>query len=200
MIYNLLQELGKPKQKKSFLILKKIKMNFPNILSISRVLLLIPVVFFFEYELFLFSVLTFIVASLTDYFDGYFARKNNQTSDLGSLLDLLADKIFVSVLLIWMIFAFESLLILVSTILVVTREISVSYLRLFIISRSKEIKDTKADSIGKFKTTIQMIGLGFLLASPFLPEPLFILFLALIFFSALLSWYSFFRYLNKWNV
>jgi len=175
-------------------------MNFPNILSISRVLLLIPIIVFFEYELFLISVLTFIVASLTDYFDGYFARKNNQTSDLGSLLDLLADKIFVSVLLIWMTFNFESLLILVSTILVVAREISVSYLRLFIISRSKEIKDTKVDSIGKFKTTIQMFGLGFLLASPFFPEPLFILFLTLIFFSAILSWYSFFRYLNKWNV
>jgi len=192
--------LGKAKQKKSFLILKKTKMNFPNILSISRVLLLIPIIVFFEYELFLISVLTFIVASLTDYFDGYFARKNNQTSDLGSLLDLLADKIFVSVLLIWMTFNFESLLILVSTILVVAREISVSYLRLFIISRSKEIKDTKVDSIGKFKTTIQMFGLGFLLASPFFPEPLFILFLTLIFFSAILSWYSFFRYLNKWNV
>lgn len=175
-------------------------MNFPNILSISRVLLLIPIIVFFEYELFLISVLTFIVASLTDYFDGYFARKNNQTSDLGSLLDLLADKIFVSVLLIWMTFNFESLLILASTILVVAREISVSYLRLFIISRSKEIKDTKVDSIGKFKTTIQMLGLGFLLVSPFFPEPLFILFLTLIFFSAILSWYSFFRYLNKWNV
>ena len=49
-----------------------------------------------------FLVLTFIIASITDYLDGYFARKNNQTSDLGALLDLLADKIFVSVLLIWM--------------------------------------------------------------------------------------------------
>ena len=53
-------------------------MNLPNILSISRILLLIPIIFLFENELF-FSLLTFIIASITDYLDGYFARKNNQT-------------------------------------------------------------------------------------------------------------------------
>ena len=84
--------------------------------------------------------ITFVVASITDYLDGYFARKNNQTSDLGALLDLLADKLFVSILLIWMTFEFEIKMILISSILIISREISISYLRLFIVSLSKKAK------------------------------------------------------------
>lgn len=175
-------------------------MNLPNILSVSRMLLIIPIIVFFENGFFLLSATTFIVASITDFLDGYIARKNGQSSDIGALLDLLADKVFVSVLLIWMTSNFESLVILLSTILIITREISVSYLRLFILSRSRRIKDTQADSIGKFKTTLQMVSLGFLLTSPLLPEYLYQTFLGLILFSAIISWYSFIRYLNKWIV
>lgn len=175
-------------------------MSLPNILSISRILLTVPIIVFFENGFFLFSVTTFIVASITDFLDGYIARKNRQTSDIGALLDLLADKVFVTVLLIWMTSNFESLVILLSTILIVTREISVSYLRLFILSKSKQIKDTQADSIGKFKTTLQMFSLGFLLISPLSSEFFNLIFLGLILFSAIISWYSLIRYLNKWIV
>ena len=175
-------------------------MILPNILSISRILLLVPIIIFFENDFFLLSTITFILASITDFLDGYIARKNNQTSDTGALLDLLSDKIFVSVLLIWMTFNFESLVILFSTILIVTREISISYLRLFILSRSGEIKDTKADSMGKFKTTLQMFSLGLLLLAPLLPELFYCIFLGLILLSALISWYSFVRYSKKWIV
>ena len=97
-------------------------MSFPNILSASRVLLLAPIIFLQENGFHLFSVITFIFASITDYLDGYYARKYHQTSDLGSLLDLLADKLFVSVLLIWMTFSFDSIIILISSILIVSRK------------------------------------------------------------------------------
>jgi CDP-diacylglycerol--glycerol-3-phosphate 3-phosphatidyltransferase len=142
----------------------------------------------------------FIVASVTDYLDGYFARKSNQTSNVGALLDLLADKVFVSILLIWMTFNFESLLILISTILIVSREISISYLRLFIVSQSKNMDEIKSDLIGKYKTTFQMLGLGFLLISPLLSSTFFNVSLGLIFFSAFMSWYSLARYLKQWIV
>ena len=69
-------------------------MNFPNILSISRILLLVPIIFFFEIGWYLFSTFVFIVAAITDFLDGYFARKNNQTSYIVSLIYLLYDKIF----------------------------------------------------------------------------------------------------------
>ena len=175
-------------------------MNIPNFLSSLRILLLVPIIFSYEYGFYVFSLLIFIIAALTDFLDGYFARKNNQTSDLGALLDLLADKIFVSVLLIWMTFHFDSLILLISSILIVSREISISYLRLFIISNSKKISNVKSDKYGKFKTAFQMIGLGVILISPLTSSFIFNVSLSLIFLSALLSWYSFAKYLNKWIV
>ncbi len=175
-------------------------MTLPNILSISRILFLIPIVILFEKNLYLFSVMAFIMASVTDYLDGYFARKNGQTSNLGALLDLLADKLFVSILLIWMTFNFESLVILVSAILIVSREISISYLRLYIISQSRNLNEVKSNLLGKYKTAFQMIGLGLVLISPLFIDLVFNSGLFLIFFSAILSWYSFLRYLNKWIV
>lgn len=175
-------------------------MNLPNILSISRIFLVFPIIYLFEYELYFVSLGVFIVASITDYLDGYFARKSNQTSNVGALLDLLADKVFVSILLIWMTFNFESLLILISTILIVSREISISYLRLFIVSQSKNMDEIKSDLIGKYKTTFQMIGLGFLLISPLSSSTFLNVSLGLIFFSAFMSWYSLARYLKQWIV
>ena len=172
-------------------------MTFPNILSVSRIFLSAPIIVFFEYELILFSIFTFIIASITDYLDGYFARKNSQVSHTGALLDLLADKVFVSVLLIWMTFHFDSILVLISSILIISREISISYLRLFIISKSKNIDETKSDLLGKYKTAFQMIGLGLIMVSPLVAD-IFVFSVGFLFLSALLSWYSFIQYLNKW--
>ena len=175
-------------------------MNLPNILSISRILLLIPIIFFFEIGWYLFSTFVYVIAAITDFLDGYFARKNNQASDTGAFLDLLADKLFVSILLIWITFNFNNISILISSILIVSREISISYLRLYYLSKSGEIKEIKSDKIGKFKTATQMIGLGLILASPLTPNFIFNLSLILIFFSALVSWYSLLKYINKWIV
>tara|TARA_B100000035_G_C20747436_1_gene442421 strand:+ start:97 stop:624 length:528 start_codon:yes stop_codon:yes gene_type:complete len=175
-------------------------MNLPNILSVSRILLLIPIIIFFENDMYVFCIATFIFASFTDFLDGYFARKNTQTSDVGSILDLLADKIFVCTLLIWMTFKFNSSVILISSILIVTREISISYLRLFFVLKSKKISEFKSDLLGKVKTTFQMIGLGFILVSPLISDPIFNISLALLLLSSLISWFSFIQYLNKWIV
>ena len=175
-------------------------MNLPNILSISRILLLIPIIFFFELGWYLSSTFVFVIAAITDFLDGYFARKNNQASDTGAFLDLLADKLFVSILLIWITYNFNNITILISSILIISREISISYLRLYLLSMSREIKEIKSDKIGKYKTASQMIGLGFILVSPLTPNFIFNLSLILIFFSALISWYSLIKYLNKWIV
>ena len=175
-------------------------MNLPNILSVSRIFLLIPIIVLFEYEFFFLSLITYIIASITDFLDGYFARQNNQTSDLGTLLDLLADKLFVSILLIWMTFNFDSKLILISSILIISREISISYLRLLIVSRSKHLSEVKSNILGKYKTAIQMTGLGLILISPITPNYILFFSLSLIIFSALISWYSLLKYLNQWIV
>ena len=175
-------------------------MNLPNILSISRILLLIPIIFFFELGWYLFSTFVFVIAAITDFLDGYFARKNNQISDTGALLDLLADKLFVSILLIWITYNFNHIAILISSILIISREISISYLRMYFLSLSGEIKEIKSDKTGKYKTASQMIGLGIILVSPLTPNFIFNFSLILIFFSALISWYSLIKYLKKWIV
>ena len=175
-------------------------MNLPNILSISRIFLLVPIIAFFENGFFLLSFTIYIIAAFTDYLDGLLARKYSQTSDLGSLLDLLADKLFVSILLIWMTFEFSSSVILISSILIISREISISYLRLFIVSKSGSINEVKSDLIGKYKTAIQMVGLGLILISPITPDFIFDFSLLLIIISVLISWYSLIKYLNKWIV
>ena len=126
-------------------------MNFPNILSVSRIFLSIPIIILFENESYLLSIIFFIIASVTDYLDGFLARKQNLVTKTGALLDLLADKIFVSVILIWMTFTFESVFILVASILIISREIAVSYLRLFIISNNKETREVQPDLFGKLK-------------------------------------------------
>ena len=174
-------------------------MNFPNILSLSRILLSFPVIIFFEYGYFLFSLFIFFIASITDFLDGFVARKQNQTSELGALLDLIADKLFVSILLIWMTFIFDSKIIFISSLLIISREIIISYLRLYFITKSLEVNDVKADFLGKFKTSIQMIGLGLVLISPIVSSEFFLLSLIFLLSSAVISWVSLFKYIKKWN-
>lgn len=175
-------------------------MKLPDYLSVSRIILIFPIIYLYEFELYLLSLFVFILASITDYLDGFLARKNNKTSELGALLDLLADKLFISILLVWMTFVFDSFLIFISSVLIISREISIGYARIFFISKSKDLKDVKSDFIGKFKTAIQMIGLGFILVSPLTSEFIFNGSLALVFFSGLISWYSLISYINSWNV
>ena len=171
-------------------------MNLPNLLSVSRVILIIPIISLFEINYFLTSCFIFILGSLTDFLDGYLARKNNLESDLGGLLDLLADKLFVSILLVWLSFKFDSYFLVICTILIISREISISYVRLFLISKSREISEISSDFSGKLKTSFQMLGLGFLLISSFNPFYFYNFSLVLILLSALLSWYSFYTYLK----
>tara|TARA_Y200000002_G_C22682421_1_gene664630 strand:+ start:3193 stop:3729 length:537 start_codon:yes stop_codon:yes gene_type:complete len=174
-------------------------MNLPNILSLSRILLLAPIIIFFYKSFYLLSLIIFIMAAITDYLDGYIARKKNQNSDQGALLDLLSDKIFVSILLIWMTFFFDSLLVLFSTLLIVSREITVSYLRLYLVSKSFSIEDVKADVLGKLKTSFQMIGLALILISPYFSDLVFYISATFLMLSAIFSWASLLNYLKKWN-
>ena len=173
-------------------------MNLPNFLSITRILLLLPIIILFEYSFYLFSAITFFIASITDYLDGYIARKKNLTSQSGALLDLLADKIFVSTLLVWLTFNFNNELILISSILIISREISISYVRMFMILESRQVSELKSNFLGKVKTTFQLTGIGFLLITPLTPVFIFNFSILLIVLSSFISWYSFSRYLNDW--
>lgn len=107
------------------------------------------------------SLAIFVVASLTDYIDGYIARKYNQVSDFGKFLDPLADKLLVIAAMVmfceWGVFPAWALMI------VLTREFAVTGLRLVAVGNGTVIAAGKS---GKFKTASTMIGLCVMMAFP----------------------------------
>jgi len=132
--------------------------NLPNVLSLSRLLATVLVFVFVVINqpwAFLLAVLIFVLASATDYLDGYLARRFKAVSNVGIFLDLTADKIFVSAILIamvqidlvpgWIVF------------IIVAREFLVSGLRSIAAARGKVIP---AGPLGKQKTFITMTAMG----------------------------------------
>ena len=107
------------------------------------------------------SLAIFILASLTDYIDGYIARHYNQTTDFGKFLDPLADKLLtiaaMSMYCQWGVFPAWALMI------VLTREFAVSGLRMVAGPKGKVIAAGKS---GKFKTASTMVGLCIMMAFP----------------------------------
>ena len=109
----------------------------------------------------LLSLAIFIIASLTDFIDGYIARKYHQVSDFGKFLDPLADKLLTIAAMAmyceWGIFPAWALMI------VLTREFAVSGLRMVAGPKGKVIAAGKS---GKFKTASTMVGLCAMMALP----------------------------------
>ena len=107
------------------------------------------------------SLAVFIIASLTDFVDGYIARRYNQTTDLGKFLDPLADKLLTIAAMVmfceWGVFPAWALM------LVLTREFAVTGLRLIAVQKGTVIA---AGWSGKVKTASTMVGLCAMMALP----------------------------------
>lgn len=140
------------------------ELNLPLVLTLSR-LILAPLVIPFLFikflplnSLFFNFIVFFIFAlfSITDYLDGYFARRYNKISDLGQILDPIADKIFVSASLISLLYVNKISLFVV--LVLISREFFVSGLREF--GSSKKIK-LDVSNLAKYKTTFQMLYIIF---------------------------------------
>ncbi len=173
-------------------------MNSANLVTLSRIAL-IPVVIACYYsglaQAHLIAAVIFIIASVTDWLDGYLARKLNQTSAFGAFLDPVADKLLVACILIMLTAVYESLLL--ATAIIITRELLVSALREWMASQG-ERDVVKVAFIGKLKTTVQMIAISaLLLVSATTPELLWQLGYWLIMLAALLSIWSMIEYFNK---
>ncbi len=139
--------------------------TIPNILTYFRILAvpLLASCFYLEGDIANWTALAiFVIASITDFFDGYLARIWQQQSALGKMLDPIADKLIVSVALLmlvgshaiwgWYVWA---------AIVILCREILVSGLREFLAELNVSVPVTW---IAKWKTTFQMIAISFLLA------------------------------------
>ena len=133
-------------------------MNLPNKLTFIRLVLAIPFIYFFQEsnaEGFVYRMIAFVlfvVASLTDFFDGYLARKYNLVTDFGKLMDPLADKILViSALVLFVELGYIQAWM---SIIVIAREFLISGIRMLAAAKGEVIP---AGKLGKYKTTSQMI-------------------------------------------
>ncbi len=154
--------------------MKSSAFNLPNILTYARIAAvpLVGLCFFVEGRLHSsdFARWTalgiFAAASITDFFDGYLARIWKQTSNIGRMLDPIADKLLVATCLLLLAADTERTIAgwsLWAAIIILCREILVSGLREYLASLKVSVPVTR---LAKWKTTIQMFAIGFLLAGP----------------------------------
>ena len=144
--------------------------NLPNLLTISRIVV-IPVIFLTLYiNSFVWQMFTatlFVIASVTDYFDGYLARARGETSAFGRLLDPIADKLLVSSALVLILAKPDMVSFKISYIpafVILCREILVSGLREFLREVNVGLPVTR---LAKWKTGFQMTALAMMLFNGF---------------------------------
>ncbi|RXJ87360.1 CDP-diacylglycerol--glycerol-3-phosphate 3-phosphatidyltransferase [Arcobacter sp. CECT 8985] len=173
-------------------------LNLPNILALFRIALA-PLMLWFLVDrdnalfasihtswLDYFAGLIFVIASVTDFFDGYIARSWNQMTKLGAILDPLADKMlmlagFLGLMMIdrasaWAVF------------LILSREFFITGLRVVAADEGRNVASTMA---GKIKTVVQMLAIGFLIMNwPYATQ--------LLWLAVLLTLYSGYEYLRDY--
>ena len=133
--------------------------NFINFITIARIFLAPIILVFLIFGNYLACVLLFFIAGLTDYYDGYLARKYNAESELGEILDPIADKILIVFILIGLSVELDSQLMALLSSLIIAREIGVAALRDY--SARNNLSDrTKVTFLAKAKTSIQLLTIG----------------------------------------
>ncbi|MBY5943945.1 CDP-diacylglycerol--glycerol-3-phosphate 3-phosphatidyltransferase [Photobacterium rosenbergii] len=144
------------------------RLTIPNILSFIR-LILIPffvITFYLPYSWSPFATaLIFLIAGVTDWFDGYLARKLNQTTRFGAFIDPVADKVMVAAALVLVVEHYNSVWVTIPAITMIGREIIISALREWMAELGKR-SSVAVSWVGKVKTGAQMVALLLLLWHP----------------------------------
>ncbi len=143
-------------------------MNIPNFLTVLRVLLIPLFVLLFYLHTgwsYLAASAVFGLAALTDWLDGYLARRWQQTTALGAFLDPVADKLMVATALLILVEEHARLLVTLPAMVIIGREIVVSALREWMAELGARAR-VAVSRLGKWKTAAQMTALLMLLASP----------------------------------
>lgn len=180
------------------------KFNIPIILTWLRIALIpIFILLFFLPQSWLeanavnwTAAAIFIVAALTDWLDGFLARKWNQTSDFGAFLDPVADKLMVAAALILLVSIDRTHA--VFAMIIIGREITISALREWMAQKGQS-KNVAVATIGKLKTAVQMGAIVLLLAKkvPLYQWDLIFLGNILMIIASILTIWSMFYYLKK---
>lgn len=140
----------------------------PNALTIARTVAIVPIaalLFCSAPEARWAALALYVAACLTDYLDGWLARRWKATTILGRLLDPIADKVLVGALIVLLVWTGDAPVI--PAVLIIFRELLVSGLREHLAERAVVLPVTR---LAKWKTTVQMIAVGFLLPGLASPE------------------------------
>ena len=187
-------------------------MNIANKITISRVIMsfIIMILLLFPFELlniklptyvfngniyielkYIIAGILFVIASLTDFLDGYVARKYNMVTDFGKMVDAVSDKLLTNTVLV--ILACDGMVSPVIAVVIIARDIFVDSIKMVVGSKSG--KAVGASIFGKLKTAFMMIGLTFMFFSNLPFELLgFSLGYYLVLIACVLSIYSGFQY------
>jgi CDP-diacylglycerol--glycerol-3-phosphate 3-phosphatidyltransferase len=141
------------------------ELNLPTYLTLLRIVL-IPVLVILFYmpwpNAHLVCGGVFVLAGITDWLDGYLARKMNMTTRFGAFLDPVADKLMVAVTLVLIVQADPSPLVAVAAAIIIGREITIASLREWMAEIGERNK-VAVSELGKWKTTAQMVSMTLLL-------------------------------------
>jgi CDP-diacylglycerol---glycerol-3-phosphate 3-phosphatidyltransferase len=191
-------------------------MNLPNRLTLLRIFFVPLIVFVFIFPFGQYGIVfghisidfvtlpivnlialgLFVLASITDFFDGYIARKNHQISTFGKFMDPIADKLLVNTMFI--LFAIQGLIPAIAVLVMLWRDVFVDGLRMLAAEKGRVVS---AGYMGKLKTVIQMLTIMFILISnlPFelynLPVSNFLLWFSVV--ISIISGVGYFRQLSS---
>ncbi len=173
--------------------------SIPNLLTLTRIAL-IPVfvgVFYLPWEdANIACAVVFGLAGVTDWLDGYLARRLNQTSPLGAFLDPVADKLMVAAALILLVEADPSPALAIPVVIIIGREIAISALREWMAEIGARAT-VAVSAIGKIKTVTQMVAITMLIyRDDLLSIPIYTVGYVLLYMAAILTFWSMVVYLR----
>jgi len=175
------------------------RISTPNLLTGLRILMIpVLVAVFYLAPLewrYLGSAAVFTFASVTDWLDGYLARRWGQLTPFGAFLDPVADKLIVAVALVLLVEVHASAILAIPALVIVGREIVVSALREW-MARYSDMRSVAVSVVGKIKTAFQMIAIILLLgAGPGKSDPMIVAY-TLLYIAAGLTLWSMYEYLK----
>lgn len=174
-------------------------MNLANQITLFRIVLIpvFVVLFYLPYQWsYMAAAGVFCLAAITDWLDGYVARKYDQSTPFGAFLDPVADKLMVAAALVMLVGTHPSPWFAIPAVVIVGREIVISALREWMAELGKRA-NVQVSFIGKVKTTMQMVAIIILLAfNPELYPVMKIVGFVALYVAAVLTLWSMFIYLK----
>ncbi len=173
--------------------------TIPNVLTLLRIVAIpvIVVLYYMPQEWhYLAAGAVFALAGITDWFDGYLARKWGQSTKLGAFLDPVADKLIVAASLVILVEAYASAWLAMPALVIISREITISALREWMAELGSRAS-VAVSFMGKVKTFVQMVAItGLLGTAPDFSNWVVILAFVLLYVATLLTLWSMMVYLK----